>query len=60
MTPTTHLTVLTDKTLIYSNLVDQTLTKMLEFNVNNRIPLRTSWYLIGLQLVFSVKPTDLH
>ena len=33
-------------------MVDYILTKMLDINVNNRIPMKTSWYFIGLLLVF--------
>ena len=37
---------------MFSKMVDYILTKMLEINVNNRIRMKTSWYLIGLELVF--------
>ena len=32
-------------------MVDYFLTKLLKINVNNRIPMKTSWYVIDLQLV---------
>ena len=46
------LRVFTKKALIFSKMVDYILTKMLEINVNNKIPMKTSLYFIDLQLVF--------
>ena len=52
MNLTKLLTVLTKKTLIFSKTVDKNLTHILEFNVKNRIPMKTSWYINDLQIIF--------
>ena len=44
--------VFTKQTLIFSNMFDYILTKMLKINVNNRIPMKTSWYFTDLQIIF--------
>ena len=49
------LTVFAKIALIFSKMVDYTLTKMLKINVNSRISMKTSSYFIDLQLVFHKK-----